>query len=257
MSVIQAVILGIVQGVTEFFPISSSGHLVLMQSVFGLKGEMLAFDVFLHFGTIVSVLVFFRKDIAAIFRGDISILKFIILGSIPTFIIAILLKKRVEGFFENPVVVGYCLIATGLFLLVSSGCAFYNKKMKREKSLGLSNSIAIGIAQGIAVIPGISRSGATIGTSLISGLGEGAAVKFSFLLSIPAVLGANILKAKDICGNLITVGSLPFIAGALSALIAGILTIRVLVEILKKNLFFLFGIYCVLIGAAAILFMRG
>lgn len=256
MSIIQAVVLGVVQGVTEFFPISSSGHLVILQNLFGVKEPMLAFDVFLHFGTIVSVLIFFRKDILIMIRKRNSLLKFIIIGSIPTLIIALIFKKVVEDLFASSLVVGYSLVITGVFLLIASYSIIYNKTKRRNKDLTITKSIIIGIAQGIAIVPGISRSGTTIGTSLIAGLEEGTAIKFSFLLSVPAVLGANLLKMKEIYGNLIRVDSVPFFAGAIAAMITGIIAIRVLYGILRKNLLFLFGVYCLLAGAAVIFFVH-
>jgi undecaprenyl-diphosphatase len=256
MTILQAVVSGVVQGVTEFFPVSSSGHLALLHNMFGFKRQMLVFDVFLHFGTILSVVIFFRRDISEIFRKDMRLLKFIAIASIPTFIIGILFKDIAEGFFSMPLAVGYSLIITGLFLLLASIFAIYRKIVRRPRPLGVKNSIAIGIAQGISVLPGISRSGATIGTALIAGLDETEALKFSFLLSIPAVLGANILKARQICGNLIDGDTAAFLAGAVAAAVAGLLVIKALFGILRKNLFFLFGIYCVLIGAAAVILYR-
>ena len=256
MTILQAVILGVVQGITEFFPISSSGHLVILQNLFGLKEPMLAFDVFLHFGTIISVLIFFWKDILAMLRERNSLLKFIIIGSIPTFIIAVAFKKIVERLFTSSLVVGYSLVITGLFLLVAGYFAIYNKTMRRDKGLTILDSIIIGIAQGVGIVPGISRSGATIGTGLIAGLEAGTAIKFSFLLSVPAVLGANLLKMKEIYGTLITVDAVPFFAGAIAAAVTGIIAIRVLYNILRKNLFALFGIYCLLAGAAVIILVH-
>jgi len=256
MTIIQAVISGIVQGITEFFPISSSGHLVLLHSIFGFKREMLAFDLFLHFGTILSVVIFFRKDISEMFKKDKRLLKFIVIASIPTFIVGMIFKDIAEKFFSMPLAVGSLLIITGLFLLLASISAIYWKIVKRPKPLGLKNSLAIGIAQGIGVLPGISRSGATIGTALIAGLDEAEALKFSFLLSIPAVLGANILKVRQIYGNLISSDTVVFLAGAIVAAITGFLVIKALFGILRKNLFFLFGIYCILIGAAVVILHR-
>ena len=256
MTIIQAVVSGIVQGVTEFFPISSSGHLVILHNVFGFKRQMLAFDVFLHFGTILSVVIFFRKDISQMLQKNMRLLKFIVIASIPTFIIGMIFKDIAENFFSMPLVVGYSLIITGLFLLFASIFAMHWKIVKRTKSLGVKNSIAIGIAQGISVLPGISRSGATIGTALIAGLEEAEALKFSFLLSIPAVLGANILKVRQIYGNLMFGDTAAFLAGAIAAAVTGFLVIKVLFGILRKNLFFLFGIYCMLIGAAAVILSR-
>lgn len=248
--------MGIAQGVTEFFPVSSSGHLVILQSIFGFKEPMLAFDIFLHFATILAVLIFFRKDIIDMIRGKGPMLKFVIIGSIPTFMIGIIFKKFFEGLFASASFAGYSLIVTGIFLLAASFFAIYNKKKRRERELTPAVAAAVGIAQGISAIPGISRSGATISTSLIAGLKDETAVRFSFLLSVPAVLGAGLLKAGEICGNLVSMDAPAFIAGFLGALIAGMLAIRVLFEILKKNMFFLFGVYCILAGCAAVLLVK-
>jgi undecaprenyl-diphosphatase len=256
MTIIQAVISGLVQGVTEFFPISSSGHLVILHNVFGFKQDLLAFDVFLHFGTILSVIMFFRRDISAMLQKDIRLLKLIAIASIPTFIIGIIFKDIAENFFSTPSVVGYSLIITGIFLLFASIWAIYWKIVRRHRPLGVKNSIVIGIAQGISVLPGISRSGATIGTALIAGLDESEALKFSFLLSIPAVLGANILKVRQIYGNLVSGDAAVFLAGAIAAAVTGFLVIRVLFGIVRRNLFFLFGIYCMLIGAAVVILSK-
>ena len=256
MTIIQAVISGLVQGVTEFFPISSSGHLALLHNVFGFKQQMLAFDVFLHFGTILSVVIFFRRDISEMLQKDMRLLKFIVIASIPTFIIGMIFKDIAENFLSMPLVVGYSLIITGLFLLFASIWAIYWKIVRRPRPLGVKNSIAIGIAQGISVLPGISRSGATIGTALIAGLDETEALKFSFLLSIPAVLGANILKVRQIYGNLVSGDTAAFLAGAIAAAVTGFLVIKALFGILRKNLFFLFGIYCMSIGAAVVILSK-
>ena len=256
MTITQAVISGIVQGVTEFFPISSSGHLVLLHNVFGFKQEMLTFDVFLHFGTILSVLAYFRKDIAQIFSKDMKLLKFIIIASVPTVVIGMIFKDAAESFFSMPLIVGSLLIMTGIFLLLASISAIYWKIVRRSRPLGAKNSIAIGIAQGISVLPGVSRSGVTIGTALMAGLNEAEALKFSFLLSIPAVLGANVLKVRQIYGSLISGDTVAFLAGAIAAAVTGFLVIKALYGIVRKNLFFLFGIYCISVGAAVIVLSK-
>lgn len=256
MTITQAVISGIVQGITEFFPISSSGHLALLHNILGLKQEMLTFDVFLHFGTVLSVIVFFRKDILQMFQKDTRLLKLIIIASIPTFIIGLVFKDIVESFLSSPKVIGISLIATGVFLLAVSIWAIYWKIVGRPKPLGVKNSILIGIAQGVSVLPGVSRSGTTIGMGLIAGLGENEALRFSFLLSIPAILGANLLKVRQIYGNLISSDTVVFLAGSIAAAITGFLVIKALFAILRKNLLFLFGIYCILIGAAVVILYK-
>ncbi|MDP3730610.1 MAG: undecaprenyl-diphosphate phosphatase [Candidatus Omnitrophota bacterium] len=252
MTIIQAIISGIVQGITEFFPISSSGHLVLLHGVFGIKESMVAFDVFLHFGTMLSVIIFFHKDIVNLFRKDTKTLKFLIIATVPTFIIAFLMKKTAESFFSAPRSVGLFLIVTGVFLMISSLFAIYWKTMKKTRLLNTANSLLVGVAQGISVLPGISRSGSTIGTALILGIDEVDAIRFSFLLSLPVIMGANLLKVREIYGTLVSAQVPAFIIGAIAAAVAGILAIKLLFGIFKKNLFFLFGIYCILIGAAAV-----
>lgn len=256
MTITQAIISGAIQGITEFFPVSSSGHLVILHTIFGIKEPMLAFDIFLHLGTVLSVLIFFHKDIIHILQRDRRLLKLLIIASIPTFLIGVLLKDKAETLFAMPIIVGYSLFATGIFLLLASLAAIYNKIARRSKPLGTIGSAIIGAAQGISVLPGISRSGATIGTALILGLNEAEALKFSFLLSIPAILGANMLKARQICGNLISVDTLVFMAGGVVAAATGIIAIKFMFGILRKNLFFLFGIYCMLIGAAVVVLSK-
>ena len=252
MTIIQAVISGVVQGITEFFPVSSSGHLVIIQSIFGLKESMMAFDIFLHFGTMLAVIIFFHKDIANLFRNDTKALKFLIIATVPTFIIAFIMKKTAESFFSTPRFVGIFLAVTGVFLIISSLFAMRWKMMKKTRPIGTANSLLIGVAQGISVLPGISRSGATIGIALISGIDEASAIKFSFLLSLPVILGANLLKVREIYGTLISTEMPAFMIGALAATVTGILAIKLLFGILKRNLFFLFGIYCILVGAFVI-----
>jgi len=256
MSLVQAVILGVVQGITEFFPISSSGHLVIMQNIFGFRKDMLVFDIFLHFGTLISIVIFFRKDIMDMMRKGSQVLKFIVIGCVPTFLIGILLKGIAEPLFTDARLVGSCLIITGIFLFIASFFAAYWKKIRKDRPVGILNSLVIGIAQGIAVIPGISRSGATIGAGLIAGLNEEAALKFSFLLALPAVLGANLLKARQICGNLVSIDALPFAIGGIAAMVTGLAAIKALFGILKRNMLFLFGIYCIFVGAAVIALVR-
>jgi len=256
MTTPQAIISGVVQGITEFFPISSSGHLVILHSLFGVREETVAFDVFLHFGTLISIVVFFRKDIINMLGRDRKMLKFILAACVPTFIMGILFKDAVEALFSNVRFVGAALIATGIFLLFASLSAICRKSLHKTGPLGMVNSIVIGIAQGIAIVPGISRSGSTIGTALIAGLDEETSLKFSFLLALPVILGANLLKARHIYGNLVSIDTIPFIAGGAAAAITGFLAIKAMFGILRKNMFFLFGIYCILAGASVIILLK-
>lgn len=250
MTIWQAVILGAVQGITEFFPISSSGHLVVLQSLFGLKEEFV-FDVFLHLGTTAAILIYFRKDIIALLR-NIKLVLLIITASIPTAIIGFFFKDAVEKFFGMPNVVGYMLILTGILLLAAN---FYQKFMLPGRELGFINSIIVGIAQGIAVMPGISRSGATIGTGILCGLEKEKAFKFSFLLAIPAVLGASMLKLHKITQGIAGKDAICFIVGGLVAMVVGLATIRILLNALIRNKLYIFGLYCILVGSLIIIFI--
>jgi undecaprenyl-diphosphatase len=156
----------------------------------------------------------------------------------------------------NVKLVGISLVVTGVFLLAASLVAYYRVRSGKPRPIGVLNSVVIGIAQGIAVVPGISRSGSTIGAALIAGVGAAESLKFSFLLAMPAILGANLLKAGDICGNLVSMDAVPYAAGFLAAAVSGIIAIKLLFGILKKNLLYLFGIYCILVGSAVALFIR-
>ncbi len=253
MNITQALILGIVQGITEFFPISSSGHLVLLQSLFGLKEPQIAFDIFLHFGTLVAIVIFFCRDILRLFTSDKRLLYFLVIASVPTAIIGFLFKDVVEKFFGMPKVVGYMLLITGLWLSLAS---LYIKRIGTKKDLGVANSLIIGVAQGIAVMPGISRSGATIATGIMTGLDKELSFRFSFLLAIPALLGATALKINNIKSGILGNESAYFLIGAITSMIMGLITINVLLKLVRKNQLYLFGIYCILIGFLTILLIR-
>lgn len=252
MSLFQAIILGVVQGVTEFFPVSSSGHLVILQALFGIKEPMLTFDIILHFGTLVSIAIFFHKDILDLFERERKTLLYLIIASIPTFIIAFLFKDTVEKLFGMPKQVGFMLLLTGAWLIFVT---FRSKKITQGTNPGILNSFLIGVAQGIAIIPGISRSGATIGAGLAAGLKRETAFKFSFLLAIPAIAGACLFKAHKIA--LVTTGpeGLCFLAGGIAAAITGILTLKALLKLVIHNKLHIFGIYCIIAGIMAIILL--
>ena len=252
MTLPQAVILGVVQGITEFFPISSSGHLVIMQGIFGIKGPQLAFDIFLHIGTLISILIYFRKDILNIMAKEKRTAFYIVVASMPTFIIGLMFKDVAEELFARPHLVGYMLLATGLWIIAA---VFYDrfKRAESRKKIGFINSLVIGVSQGIAVIPGISRSGATIGAGILSGIDKEAAVKFSFLLAIPAILGASLLKCGDIGAAALASGdSLYFLAGSITAAATGLVSISLLLRMVKANKLYVFGIYCILAASIVI-----
>ncbi len=257
MTLLQAVILGAIQGLTEFFPVSSSGHLVILQAAFGIEEPQLVFDIFLHLGTIVAVIIFFSRDIIKLFTVDRKTAWFLIWATLPTFIIGFFFKDSIEALFTSPRAAASMLVVTGIWLIAATAVSFYAAKRGINRDLGPVNSLAIGIAQGIAVIPGISRSGATIATGMLSGVAREKAFKFSFLLSLPAVGGACVLKAQKIGSALAGGDAVNFLAGGLSAMFIGLATLGLLLRVVRNNKLYLFGIYCIAAGSiAAWLFAR-
>lgn len=246
MNLGQAIVLGIVQGITEFFPISSSGHLVIFQTLFGLNEPQMAFDIFLHVGTSAAVIIFFREDILKLFGDDRKTLFLILIASIPTFIIGFFFKDALEGFFGAARIVGYMLIITGIWLGLASRMA--SSRTGQKKELGPVNSVIIGLSQGIAVIPGISRSGATIATGMVLGIEKEKACRFSFLLSLPAVLGAAALKAHKISAQLASKELIIYLAGGLTAMLVGVAAVKVLLSMVRSDRFYFFAVYCLLAG---------
>jgi undecaprenyl-diphosphatase len=254
MTITQAVISGALQGVAEFFPISSSGHLVILHSIFGIKEPQLAFDIFLHLGTLVSILIFFRWDIIDLFGKGRKFLVPIAVASIPTFLIGYFCGDMIEHVFAMPKVVGAMLMVTAAWLTAASLFSHIPDRGHNEAP-GILSSIIVGISQGLAILPGISRSGATIATGMLAGMSRETSFRFSFLLAIPAVGGACLLKLHKIEAGLAAKDMLQFSLGALTAMVVGILTIRVLLGIVKENRLYVFGIYCFVVGLMTIILL--
>lgn len=251
---LQALLLGIVQGLTEFLPVSSSGHLVLSQAIFGedfkFKDMAVAFDLVLHLGTLLPVLYFYRKDLVRIVRsyltpspseggGLVNWLKaddarwlaaMVVVGMVPTAMIGLLLKDTFEQLFHSPQAVCIALIVTGALLLSTR----FTGGGARGGALTLGVALAIGVAQGLAITPGISRSGSTIAVALLLGLDRDLAARFSFLLSIPAILGAAILVSKD--GVSIPSGAGgALLIGFLASVVVGYLALVMLVALVRRG----------------------
>ena len=248
MNLIQAILLGIIQGLTEFLPVSSSGHLVLFQRVFGVTEPTLVFDTCLHIGTLVAVFAVYWKDIVSILRKPFQRLTWLlIVGTIPTGIIGVVFKDYFEAAFHSAGALGFKFFITGAILLVAERL---NSGRKNEKSISYFDAAFVGLAQGLAIFPGISRSGLTLSGSLARGFNREFAAKFSFLLSIPAILGAAALQAKDI----VELGSsgeslIPLLAGTAISALAGYLAIKYMIEVLKKGKLRYFSYYVFILGA--------
>lgn len=269
MTGFQALILGIVQGLTEFLPVSSSGHLVIFRSILGAYEAPLLFDVMLHLGTVVAVVIAYREDlgrlIAAFFAprslgrtqesrytvaGYRRMFFLLIISCIPTVILALILKPLVEATFSSVGTVGWALLITGTFLLVSERFGSERASISRFPAI---SAFIVGIAQGIAAFPGISRSGATIGTSLLLGLRKEEAARYSFILSIPVIIGAALLELKDLLGTGVGGGLVaPMVIGVISAAVSGYIAIRMVLLAFRKRRFSLFAIYCWIVGGLII-----
>lgn len=257
MSVFDAILLGIIQGLTEFLPVSSSGHLVIAQHMIkDFKQPGVLFDVMLHFGTLGAVIVYFWRDIIGILKSVINnrgeernLFWLIIAGTIPTGIIAILFKDTFEELFKSASAAASMLIITGVLLFISD-CI----KNPFRKAMNLWDAIIIGVVQGIAIIPGISRSGSTISAGIFRKVDGETAGRFSFLLSIPAILGAVVLEAKNF-SEVDRAEILPYIIGTIVAAIFGFLTIGLLMRIIRRRRLSYFAYYCWAVGLLSLLFL--
>lgn len=259
MSYWEAILLGIIQGLTEFLPVSSSGHLELAKAILGdesLPQESLTFTVVLHFATALSTIVIFRKDIVEIILGTLKFkwneeTKFvakIVLSMIPAVIVGLLFEEQFELFFNGQVLlVGFMLIITALLLL------FADKAKTTEKGVSFGNAIVIGVAQAVAILPGISRSGATIATSVLLGVDRTKAARFSFLMVVPLIFGkiCKDLLSGDI--NFESSQTLQLGVGFIAAFIAGLFACKWMIAIVKNSKLIYFSIYCFAVGLIAIL----
>ncbi|MDF2521234.1 MAG: putative undecaprenol kinase [Clostridia bacterium] len=253
MNFIQAIILGIVQGITEFLPISSSGHLVLMQKLFRITEPALAFDTYLHLGTLMAVFAVFKDDIISILKKPFQKLTWLLLaGTIPTAIIGLVFKDIFEEMFHSGSTLGFEFVITGAILLLAG---IQKNGRKGLKDTSYLDAAFIGVMQGAAIMPAISRSGLTISGALFRNLDREFAARFSFLLSIPAILGATMLQVKDmveIGGNSgISMGAI--IAGALAAALSGYISIKFMMNILKKGKMKYFAYYVFVLGFLVII----
>jgi undecaprenyl-diphosphatase len=262
MSIIEAIILGIIQGLTEFLPVSSSGHLELGKALLGVKiSDDLLFSVIVHAATMLSTVAVFYKDIGQIIK-DIFKLEWnestqfaakIIVSMIPVGIVGVFFKSEVEQFFEGNIVsVGFMLCLTGVLLLLTH---FLRNRQGGEVTFG--RAIAIGIAQAVAILPGISRSGATISTAILVGTDRSQAARFSFLMVLLPIVGATILEMKDYFEQSTEsqdLSGIVLVAGFIAAFISGLIACKWMINIVKRGKLIYFAAYCLLIGILAIAF---
>ena len=273
MSYIEAIVLGIVQGLTEFLPVSSSGHLLMLQHFFGIEADsVLIFTLLLHVGTLISVFFCYWNDIWELIKelfitiGDLFSRRglrlnerpvrklgvMIIVASIPTAIIGILFEDLFEGFYETLLPTGVGLLITGILLWIAQN----NKKNTIGiQDMSFKQALAVGTMQGIAICPGISRSGSTLFGGLKTGLQRDFAVKFAFLVSIPSILGSLIFEGgSDAMASVVGTNMGPVIAGCIAAAISGVLAIKTMITVVRKLSLRFFSLYVWLVGAALIIY---
>ena len=278
MSVLEGILLGVLQGIAEFLPISSSGHLAIAQELFNLEDVPLLFDVFLHLATLGAVVLFFRKRIWSLLqvvgrwicrrslpedKADLQTILALLLGTLVTGIFGIFLSDVVEDIDVQFICIGF-FITAGLLIF---GDAMEERRRKKRlaadpdftvgKASGVKplQGLGIGLAQGFGVLPGISRSGSTIAGALLCGVDREQAGEFSFLLSIPAILGAFVLQLEDLDEIGSAVGIAPVVAGCISAFIAGIFALSVLMKIVRKGKLEWFAVYLIPLGILGLIFL--
>jgi len=265
MNIIHAVLLGIIQGLTEFLPVSSSGHLVLFQKLFGISEPALLFDTMLHVGTLAAVIVVLWKDIWAILRKLYQPLTlYLIIATIPTVIAALVFRKPLEKAFETGHFLGFAFLMTSALLIVAELLAGSGAVKGGIEKMNWLDALVIGVMQAIAIIPGVSRSGATLSGALSSRLERDFAARFSFLLSIPAILGAVVFQIKDLVRDgavkaatgaiaPASIGSAAMIAGTISAAVVGFFAVRFMLKIVREKSLWGFAVYTGVLGLLVLL----
>jgi len=258
MGVVESVLLGVLQGLTEFLPVSSSGHLVLAQSLIPeFRQPGVLFDTLLHAGTLLAVLVYFRRDVLALLaslapggeRGYRRLVYLIVAATVPTGLIGVLFKHPLEALFHAPRAAAGMLLVTGVLLWVSEALGRPRDGLDR---LGYPRALAVGTMQGMAIVPGISRSGSTIAVGTLLGVRGEEAARFSFLLSVPAILGAVVLQLPEL-SSVEAGSSAAYGVGVLAAFVAGLGAIRFLMSAIRRGRFRWFALYCWVLGAGYLL----
>jgi undecaprenyl-diphosphatase len=269
MTYLTAIILGIVEGATEFIPVSSSGHLIVVRQILNINDSTgLAFDAILQLATTLALVVYFWKDLWQLFLTFVDLvsgknlkeenkafLYAVILGTIPAVIFGLLLEKQMETVFRNVSLVALSLVIGSLLIFTSEW--FSNKYVKQNKNLGIGRGVLIGLFQCLALVPGISRSGATISGGLFSGLSKDDAVRFSFILSIPILTGSGLKKLFDVRHDLFVSGhGLTLLLGSVTAFAVGLFSINFLIKYLKNHSLNVFVVYRLVLAAFLFLFLR-
>lgn len=246
----EAIVLGIVQGLTEFLPVSSTAHLILFPWFFGWTGDVntLTFDVALHAGTLLALIICFWKDWINIFVNERRLLLVLFVGTLPAGVSGILFNDIIEGALRSPVIIASALVVIGIVMLISERA----RKGRDLKNMNLIDALVIGIAQAIALIPGVSRSGITISAGLFRGLEREASARFSFLLSTPAILGATVVEGRKLVANAGSYDMQLFALGFITSAITGFFAIKFLLYFFKRHPLNIFVYYRFILAAIII-----
>jgi undecaprenyl-diphosphatase len=268
VTILESILLGVIQGLTEFLPVSSSGHLVIAQALLpGFTPPGVLFDLWLHLGTLGAVIIYFRRDIKDLLlslcpSGDPGrpsakerkLAGLIIVGCLPTALIGLCFKHQFEAMFEFALSAAIMLLVTGLLLMIADKVTNTSRGLEQ---MGVLDAVIIGIVQGMAIIPGISRSGSTIAAGIYRRLDRRLTARYSFLLSIPAVIGATLLEAKGWSGLWENTGIIPLVSGALAALVSGYLAIELLMRLVVRQRLSYFAYYCWAVGLGSLMVLAG
>jgi len=284
VNILEAIILGIIQGITEWLPVSSSGHLVIAQESMGIEAPLF-FDAMVHVGTLIVVIWVFRREVLNVLRALVEIIGdilkgvpftetlkenehhlayLIVIGTIPTTIIGLTFRGPLESMYSNLLAVGIGLVANGFYLYFTKYFVIEKANGNDKKSILRSNRIGIkqmtakealliGTMQGVAIIPGVSRSGSTISTGIYTGLDKELVTRYSFLLFMPAILGAAILQTGTVISRGESIEWIPTIVGTATAMIVSYFAIRILLEVIRKSRLHLFSSYCWIVGIIVII----
>jgi len=274
MNYLNAFYLASIQGLTEFLPVSSSGHLVILQNILKVKNVPVMFDLVLHLGTTTAIIIFYRKEIYYIFkdliqycvnindsdvkneiikRGNLKLLLYIVIATVITGIVGFIFADKITSFFYRPKSVSIFLLTTAVILIITK---FIKNKSNKISEMNYSAPIIIGLAQSFAMLPGISRSGSTISAAIYIGVEKEDAGRFSFLISIPSILGASLFEYIRTSSEITTVvKSNIYIYSFIVSFIIGFLALKLLVAFLKKGKLYIFGIYCLIAGILSIIFI--
>jgi len=250
VTICEAIGLGVLQGLTEFLPVSSSGHLVLANALFGIEEpDAVGFVVLVHAGSLLAILAFFWREILSLFTTRRRLIVWLIVGTIPAGLAYVAVKDPIEALFADPLAVGVALLVTGTVLVVSERLA---REARSLDGVGWRDAVVVGLAQALALVPGISRSGMTVGSGLASGLTRPAAVAFAFLLGAAAIGGVTVEKAKNFAAMGAQMGWGPLVAAFVASLVVSVGALWLLTLVVRRKCLKWFALYCYVVGVTVV-----